>query len=67
MNSLNYCITQCTYTAFFITLIAILYNGDIVTYMISIVSQHYFTGMKISLISVLRYMHITGDVDITGK
>ena len=25
------------------------------------------SDVKISLISVLRYMYITGDVDITGK
>ena len=67
MYSLGYCITQCTSTALFITLIEILHNGDMVTYLISIVSRHYSTGMKISVISVLRYMHITGDVDITGK
>ena len=28
MNSLNYCITQCTCTAFLITQIQMLYNGD---------------------------------------
>ena len=44
-----------------------LYNGDMSLYMITIVSQHHSTGVKISLISVLRYIHITGDIDITGK
>ena len=36
-------------------------------YVISIRSHHYFTGMKISLISVLRYTHLAGGIDITGK
>ena len=44
----------------------VVYNSDIVTFVISIVSQHHSTGKKISLISVLRYIHINEDIDITG-
>ena len=46
---------------------SVVYNGDIVT----LHDQHRILSslysFKITLISVLRYIHITEDVDITGK
>ena len=74
VNSLrfNYCITilcKCTCAAFIITKIQMLYNDYIVTLCDQYLSQHQSTGVKITLISVLRYIYTytTGDIDITGN
>ena len=36
-------------------------------YLISIMSQHLFADIMVTLISVLRYIHVIGDIDITGR
>ena len=53
--------------AFVITKIQMLYNDYIVTLCDQYLSQHQSTGVKISVISVLRYIYTTGDIDITGN
>ena len=73
VNSLrfNYCITmlcKCTCAAFVIKKIQMLYiTVTSVTLCDQYLSQHQSTGVKISVISVLLYMHTTGDIDITGN